>query len=193
MFDDDFFRRFRRRGFPFFRSFEEYFDEMDRYLEEIFKDIQTRVPRDLVRERELSNGSRIREIGPFVYGYSVTVGPDGKPIIREFGNMKPTFRGREPLELSDKREPLVDIFEDRDSVKVVAEVPGVEKDDIRLDAEGRSLTISVDAARKYYKRVELPADVDIETAKATYKNGILEVTFSKQKPEEPKGKKIKID
>jgi HSP20 family protein len=39
----------------------------------------------------------------------------------------------------------------------------------------------------------LPKDIDIETAKSTYNNGILEVTFDKKKQTRPKGKEIKID
>jgi HSP20 family protein len=32
-------------------------------------------------------GVKVREIGPLVYGYSATIGPDGKPNVREFGNV----------------------------------------------------------------------------------------------------------
>ncbi|MFQ6134989.1 MAG: archaeal heat shock protein Hsp20 [Nitrososphaerales archaeon] len=197
MFDEDFPRWRRRRRFPFFtffpRDLDQYFEEMDKYFEEMFRDVQTRVPRELVKERDLPGGGKIREVGPFVYGYSVTVGPDGKPVIREFGNIKPSLRGREPVELSDKREPLVDVFDEKDTVRVIAELPGVEKKDINLAVEGKTLTISVDAPRKYYKKVDLPAEVDTEGTKASYKNGILEVTLKKPKAEEHRGKKIDIE
>ncbi len=184
----------RKRRVPFFpRDLDQYFDEMDRYFEEMFKDIQTRVPRDLVKERELPGGGKIREMGPFVYGYSVTVGPDGKPVIREFGNIKPSLRGKEPVELSEKREPLVDVLDEKDTVKVLAELPGVEKTDINLGIEGKALTISVDAPRKYFKKVDLPVEVDVEGTQARYKNGILEVTLKKPKAKERRGKKIDIE
>ena len=80
---------FRRRRWPFFgRSFFEDFEEMIREMEEImqreFEEISKRTPSDLIRERKLPDGSTIREWGPFVYGYSITIGPDGKPQIREF-------------------------------------------------------------------------------------------------------------
>lgn len=192
--EDDFPRWSKRKRFPFLpMDVEQYFEEMDKYLEDMFKDIQTRVPQDLIKERDLPDGSKIREMGPFIYGYSVTVGPDGKPVIREFGNIKPSPRGREPLELSDKREPLVDLFDEKNSVRIIAEIPGIEKEDINLDLEGRTLLVSVDAARKYYKKIELPADVDEKEIKANYKNGILEVTLKKTKPEEPRGRKINIE
>ena len=47
------------------------------------------------------------------------------------------------------------------------------------------------AQRKYHRIVELPAEADIDTVKSTYKNGILEITFSKKA--KPKGKEIKVE
>ncbi len=187
----------RRRRLPFFSPFdkelEDYFAEMDRYFEEAFRDIQENVPKDLIRERDLPGGGKVREMGPFVYGYSVTVGPDGKPVVREFGNIKPSPRGREPIELSEKREPLVDVFDEKDLIKIIAELPGVDKENINLHLEDKSLVISVEAPRKYYKRVELPTEVDADSIKASYRNGILEITIKKTGSEKPRGQKIKIE
>ncbi len=198
MFDEEDSPKWRkRRRFPFFtlfpRDLDQYFEEMDKYFEAMFKDTQTRIPRELVKERELPGEGKIREMGPFVYGYSVTVGPDGKPVVREFGNIKPSTRGREQVELSEKREPLVDVFDDEKTVRVIAELPGVEKKDINLDAADKKLTISVDTGRKYYKTVDLPTEVDADSAQASYRNGILEVTLTKPKAEEHRGKKIDIE
>src|SRR6266852_9531501 len=64
---------------------------------------------------------------PFVYGFSMSVGPDGKPVIREFGNVEPSSRG--PL-LKEEREPLVDVLQEGNEVVVVTELPGVEKEHI---------------------------------------------------------------
>jgi HSP20 family protein len=192
--DDRYPRIRRRRRFPIFPTdIDEYFSEMDKYFEEMFKELQPRVPRDLVKERELPSGGKIREMGPFVYGYSITVGPDGKPVIREFGNIKPSSRGRRPVELSEKREPLVDVFDEKDVIRVISEIPGVEKSDISLEIEGKKLQISVDAARKYHKTVDLPSEVDPDSTRAKYTNGILEVTMKKPQPEKHKGKKINIE
>jgi HSP20 family protein len=194
---EDFPRWSRRRRLPFFssfdRDFEDYFAELDKYFEEAFKDIQENVPKDLVRERDLPGGGKIREMGPFVYGYSVTVGPDGKPVVREFGNIKPTLRGREPVKLSEKREPLVDVFDEKDQVRIIAELPGVEKETINLNLENKSLVISVETPRKYYKKVDLPTEVEAESIKASYKNGILEISIKKTGSEKPSGQKIKIE
>lgn len=192
--------RSRRRRWPFFRRFffgdiDEIFREMQEMIDREFKDLAKRVPRDLIRERELPDGSKAREWGPFVYGYSVTIGPDGKPQVREFGNIKPEAKfGKPEINIREEREPLVDIISTDGEVKVVAELPGVEKNDIKLKGTEKTLTISVDTPRrKYYKEVELPAKVEPKNAKSTYKNGVLEVTVQKRKEERPLGEPIRID
>jgi HSP20 family protein len=76
-------------GFPdVFRGFDEMRRQMERGFEDTFKNIEAKAPTDLVREYETSTGGKVREYGPFVYGYSMTIGPDGKPKVREFGNFK---------------------------------------------------------------------------------------------------------
>ncbi len=123
------------------------------------------------------------EASPFVYGFSMSLGSDGKPVIREFGNVEPSARG--PM-LKEEREPLVDVMEGDGEVVVVTELPGVEKEEIRLEATDRSLKINVEAVkRRYFKEMELPHLVDPKTAKATYKNGVLEVRFSKTEVGKP--------
>ena len=190
-------RWFKRRRMPFFR--DSMFEDMDRIFREMeetmqrqFKEFSERAPRELTRERTLPDGSKVREWGPFVYGYSVTIGPDGKPEIREFGNVKPERRlGMPKIDIKEKREPLVDIMQTNNEVKVIAELPGVEKEDIKLHGTETTLTISVDAPeRKYHKEVELPAKVYTKETKASYKNGVLEVTLQKKK--EPLGEPIML-
>ena len=197
---DDFWSRFRRRRWPFssfFEDIDEMFREMERMFEREFEDLSKRVPKDLVRERVLPNGTKVHEWGPFVYGYSVTIGPDGKPEIREFGNVKPSVGrrlGRPSISIREEREPLVDIINTNGEIKIIAELPGVEKKDINLHGTETTLTINVDTPqRKYYKELKLPEKVDPKQAKSTYKNGVLEVTLPKKKGEEPKGEPIKIE
>src|SRR5919107_720667 len=69
------------------RDFDEMHKEMNRMFNQ-FSDIQSNPPKELVREYQTSEGEKVREFGPIVYGYSMTIGPDGKPHIREFGNVK---------------------------------------------------------------------------------------------------------
>ena len=72
--------------------------DMETEIQDIFKTMQNRAPKDLIREYETTEGGKVKEYGPFVYGYSMTVGPDGKPKVREFGNVKSPLRGRAFLE-----------------------------------------------------------------------------------------------
>src|SRR5712692_1344570 len=193
--DEGFFPEWSRRKWrgPFSDSFEDF----ERTFEEMFKGLE--LPKELVRERKLPDGATVREMGPFVYGYSFSVGPDGKPVVREFGNVKPSlgngpFGATKPkLSVKEEREPLVDAIVHDDVVKVVAELPGVEKSDIALNCDGRSLTLKVDDdKRRYFKKLDLPVEVDPDTSKASYKNGVLELVLTRRKQGE-KPKQIRID
>lgn len=168
---------------------------MDALMEDMVKDFEKKVPENLIRERKLPDGGIVREMGPFVYGYSFSVGPDGKPKFREFGNVRPTHElgtARPTLSVQGEREPLVDVIPSEEEIKVVAELPGVEKSDIQLNVSEDSMSISVDTdTQKFRKELDLPLNVDPDSTKASYKNGVLEVTLKVQK-EKPKGKSVGI-
>src|SRR5215213_1704515 len=183
------------------RQFDEMRREMQRMFEEQFKDIQSNIPKELVREYETPQGGKVREIGPLVYGYSMTIGPDGKPKVREFGNVRSPFRlgatgttsGIGPL-VTGEREALADVVTSDKEVKVVVEIPGVNKESIKINAYDNSLeVITNDPQKKYHQVIDLPPDADIETVKSTYRNGILEIVFKKKEQAKPKGKEIKVE
>ena len=209
---DDWFRRvFGGSNFPFLsrrggssddwfrdmpRQFEQMRREMEKMFQEQFTDIdETKIPKDLVKEYQTPEGAKVREVGPLVYGYSMTVGPDGRPKVREFGNIRsPTSMGfaSRPL-ISGETDPLADVTTTDKDVKVVVEMPGIEKKDIKINAHDDTVEVfTTDTAqRKYRKIIELPSEADIETAKSTYKNGILEIVFSKKT--KPKGRQINVE
>ena len=172
--------------------------EMEKQFEESFKDLETKAPKDLIREYETPEGAKVREIGPFVCGYSMTIGPDGKPRDKEFGNIKSPLSGdrgfmRTPM-VSSESEPLSDVSIRDKEVKVVIEMPGVPKDKIKLNAYQDKLEItSQDPVRKYHEIVEIPPQADIETIRSSYNNGILEIVFKKKDDKGSKGKEIKIE
>ncbi len=97
--------------------------------------------------------------------------------------------------MKEEREPLIDIVSTNGEIKVVAELPGVEKEDIKLHGTEDTLTISVDTPkRKYFKEVEMPAKINPKEVKTKYRNGVLEVTMPKIKEKKkPKGEPIKIE
>ena len=194
--DEDYPEWFRRRRYPldkdpFFGDIDRIFREMEKRMEEEFREFTENVPKDYIKERKLPDGSTVKEFGPFVYGYSMKIGPDGKPEIREFGNIKKSLKGPQ---VKEEREPLVDVVDANSEIRVVVELPGVEKTDIKLHGTEDSLEISVDTPQyKYYKEVNLPAKVKVKEAKSSYKNGVLEVILPKaEAPKKPKGEQIDI-
>ena len=160
-----------------------------------FEELSKRTPQALQREQTLPDGTKVRSWGPFVYGYSVTVGPDGKPKVTEFGNFKAeTQLGKPHMDVKEEREPLTDVIDADGEVRVIVELPGVEKKDIKLSGSDDKLTISVvTTERKYFKEVELPAKVNVNKATSAYTNGVLDVTIPKKKQEKTKSQPIKID
>ena len=191
-----------RRGGWGLGSFDDVFrglEEMQREMDKELEDMKKNLPKDLVREYQTPEGGKVQEVGPLVYGYSMTIGPDGKPKVREFGNVKRPagfgfgFGSSKP-KIVGEIEPLIDVATTDKEVKVTVEIPGVAKDKIKIDVYDSTVEVkSEDPQRKYHKIIDLPLDANIETAKSKYINGILEITFDKKKETKPKGKQIKID
>jgi HSP20 family protein len=150
-----------------FRQIEEMMDQMMRDLQDGSM-IDPKTFDEMIRDYQGTS--------PFVFGFSMNVGPDGKPVIRRFGNP--------PHEPSGERlsviEPLVDVVEEDGEIIVVAEVPGVDKDEIKVRVKGTALTIHSDNPnRPYHKEVNLPAKVSREEARSAIRNGVLEVRLKK--------------
>jgi HSP20 family protein len=199
----DWFKKRKRRnpffGNWFFGDIEDMIKQMEEMMERNFEQFRTRLPKEMKRVRKLPDGTTEAEWGPFVYGYSMTIGPDGKPRIREFGNVKPSKENEkcginEPcIDVKQEREPLVDIIDTDSEIKVIVELPGVGKEDIKLSGTEDLLTISVNSTeRKYFKEIEIPVLVNPKKAKSTYRNGVLDITLPKMK-KKPSGEQIKIE
>ena len=81
-------------------------------------------------------------------------------------------------------------------VKVVLEMPGASKDNIKIQAYENSVKILSDHPQRRYQVIKIPQVADIKTIRATYKNGILEIVFNKkEKPKinNNKRREIKIE
>lgn len=184
----------RRRSNSWFPDVDSMMKEMEKLMQEAVKNMDQNVPKNLIRERKLDDGSVVREMGPIVYGYSFKIGEDGKPIVRKFGNLNTfpsSLTGR--FSVSDQREPVVDIIKDVDKLKIIAELPGVTKGDLRITANETSLTIeSLSGERRYNKKIDLPNEIEPSSGKSSYKNGILEVTF-KLKDSKDQGVSINVE
>jgi len=171
----------RRRTDSWFPDFDGAIREMERMMQEALRNAEQQVPKNL-KERKSEDGSTVREVGPIVYGYSVKIGQDGKPIVRKFGNVdsSPGFIGG-GISVKEQREPLVDIISGSEDITVVAELPGVNKEDLRLNADNHFITLKSTAGERLYrKKIDLPEEIEPNTGKSTYKNGILEVSLKRR-------------
>lgn len=133
--------------------------------------------------------------GPFVYGFTYRIGPDGKPSFQEFGNVPEMMRGSPQAGLEQGvREPLTDINEDKDKIYVTFELPGIDKSDIDLNVGEKNITLSVTRGpRKYYKNINVDYKLVPDSTSAKFVNGILDVVISKEKSSDSNGKSIKIN
>jgi HSP20 family protein len=112
-----------------------------------------------------------------VYGFSVRT-MAGKPVVESFGNIRETAKG--PI-VEEVREPIIDVFDEEDRILVIAELPGVSENEIKIEVTGDILNITAsDTDRKYAKEILLPSKVKADSIKTAYKNGILEVTLEKE-------------
>jgi len=140
---------------------------------------------------EVKETGDIQRYGPFYYGYIMTIGPDGKPVVKEYGNVKPSL-----LPTSDTREPLVDTLVDEKEkiLKLVAEMPGVEKKDVKVVVDEKIVNIDAEhGEKKYHAKVPIKYKVNKDSAKASYTNGILELKFNLVETEKPKGKTVEVE
>lgn len=88
--------------------------------------------------------------------------------------------GRRTARVDETTDTHVDVHTYDDRVVVIADLPGVRKEDIDLKCDGRTLSISATSdSRQYAEQLRLPAAVDETSATATYNNGILEVEFDR--------------
>jgi len=112
-----------------------------------------------------------------VYGFTVKSAVGGKPVVEPFGNVKQTPKG--PT-VDEEREPMTDVFDEKEEVKIYAEMPGVNEADIKVEVKGDILDVAARSSdRKYHKEVLLPASVKAGTLASSYKNGILEIRIKK--------------
>jgi HSP20 family protein len=115
---------------------------------------------------------------------------------------------RDEVELSmGSWNPVVDVYDNDDSIVIKAELPGIDKEGIEIDVKDRVLTLKGERSSEsevkddnYYRRersfgkferaFNLPADVDPDKIKADYKDGVLKIDIPK--PEEKKPRQITI-
>lgn len=171
----------------------DYFED-----DEIFRDINSFYKRLLERMfREMQNFEKAVKSDQ-LKGHWV-VKPINKPSVRgyvargQFQLGKPIRAHIPERVLEEEREPLTDVFEEKENVKIYLELPGVDKSDIQLNVADGFIEVR---AKNFFKTVKLPTgNVDFEKAAANYKNGVLTVTIPKvqETVEDEKKRTIKIE
>ncbi|MFH0897411.1 MAG: Hsp20/alpha crystallin family protein, partial [Candidatus Bathyarchaeota archaeon] len=91
---------------------------------------------------------------------------------------------------TEKCEPLIDIFEGENEVKIYAELPGEEKDDIYLNVAEGEVEIK---AKNFYKTIKVPVNINIEKASSKHRNSVLEIILPKKKVHEDSKRNITIE
>ena len=129
-------------------------------------------------------------------------------VLDEAFNSWP-FQSEQNGTLTSAWLPACDVFEDKDAVKIVAEVPGVTPEDVKISLEHNVLTIRGEKKQQAEENTErvhryertygsferafsLPTSVDAERIAATYANGILTVTIPKAERARPREIPVKI-
>lgn len=113
-----------------------------------------------------------------VYGFTIrSAAGDSKPTVETFGNIRKTPEGPK---VEEEREPMTDLFDEKEEIVIIAEMPGIDKDDIRIDLKNDILDISATGKiRKYHKELLLPVKAEIKNLSFKYNNGILEIRIKK--------------
>lgn len=138
-----------------FEDFERYFEQKQKEFDSIFRQLKD---------------------SPYSYGYTLHIGEDGVPHLEEFGST-PELTNKPAL-----RSTNFDEIVDKDEIKFVLEMVGLEKEDIKIEVIDDLINITGERGdRKYSENIPLKYKVSGKP-KATYKNGILEVIFKKYQP-----------
>jgi HSP20 family protein len=147
------------------RDLRDMLDELDKYFEDFEKDIEEAVKNSIFAPNKSSK--------PFIAGFSFNLGPEGKPSVQVFGD--------NPVHRDGFRSPINEQVVDSKNglLRLLLEMPGVEKGDIRVDATEETAVITAENQyRKYRAELDLRAAVRPDSGKAEYKNGMLEISFS---------------
>jgi HSP20 family protein len=175
---------------------DEWRDTFDEFFEDFGFDFDKLNERMMKIWDKMLHDPDVQTFGPYVYGWSYKMGPDGKPVFEEFGNV-PQGRsfGREPRMLEKNvREPITDLNEDQEKIYITYELPGINKENIQLNVSEYNVTMEVkEGPRKYYKSIDLDYEIKPDTASAKFNNGILDVTVNRAAKGAEGGRKISIE
>jgi HSP20 family protein len=197
---DDFYRELFKalRHLPGFKEDEKSLPEMKEDFEQMKEHLDDFI-KQAIRNRPLDGSGE-----PIVYGFSMKMGPDGKPRFQSMDNRTarvrikrtagPGARGGRQSVQGKVREPLTEMMDNEDDICLTMEIPGVAKEDINIEIDENEISVEVDTpARQYRKKLSFPTPVKPETAKATFNNGVLDMVIEKQTPSRNGKQRITIE
>jgi HSP20 family protein len=171
-------------GQSIFEDIDREFAEVEDLLSRMFKTVRDTGPSTTASAAN----------SPYYYGYQITIGSDGGPKIRKFGNVKSTAKGL--VEQSGVRQPFADtvLDEKENTLRITAEMPGVNREDIKISINDGYVSILAERGDKKYD-ASIPVSVNLEesSAKAAYSNGILDLKIKLKETSKTKVKEIKVD
>lgn len=127
----------------------------------------------------------------------------GMPRVNGNGESKDLFRRTDWA-------PAVDIRETREAFQIDAELPGLAKDDVKVTVEDRVLSIEGERRKEdetsddkhhrieriyghFVRRFTLPDNVDPDSVKASFRNGVLQVTLDKTERAKPRAIEVEVE
>ena len=134
---------------------------------------------------------------------------DAERMMEDFLGRKLSWGSWWPRAM-DVRAPAIDLYEEKDEVVAKAELPGMEKKDIEVNISDHHLTIKGEKKKEeetkdknfyrsertygsFSRSIELPAEVEIDKAKASFTNGVLEIRLPKTEEAKKKSTQVRID
>jgi len=147
------------------RDLRDMLDELEKYFQGFQKEMEETLRKNMFGADQSS--------WPFVAGFSFNMGPEGKPSMQIFGN--------NPIRGDGSRSPINEqvVDEKNGMLRVILEMPGVQKEDIKVEATEESAVVTAEREdRRYRAELSLKAPIRPESGKAEYKNGMLEISFS---------------
>ena len=165
-----------------FGDMDREFAEAEETLNRMFRTLPEIIPADVAAN------------SPYYYGYQITIGTDGRPHVREFGNVRRSTKGL--IEQTGVRAPLADttLDEKQNTLRITAEMPGINKEDIKVNMADQYVTIHAGKGdKKYHTNIPVDVELDDTSAKATYSNGILELKIKLKHDPKAKAKEVKVE
>jgi HSP20 family protein len=142
---------------------------------DIFRQMDAMIARMVA---EMTNGV-VTGMPPHAVGYRIIIRGGGTPQEPPHGSF---------IHPRDPHEPVPEVHRVGNEVKVVAELPGAEKESIQLNVRDGVITIEADGHGQHFTtHADLPP-IDAISMKSSFKNGVLEVTFAVQDESQADGK-----